>query len=334
MSRRFSGRVARVGLFLLSVVVVGLAAFLVPMPLSESAPGGAVEVAPLVEVDAPTTELNGTLSLLTARVDQPSIVEVVRAMVDDDRTLGPRDRFVPPTVDQRIYVELQQEEFRRAFRVAAAVGLRTAGLEVELDTAAQVVGVLPDGPSDGQLEVGDVIRSFRGTPVATAEELVEVSRGIREGERVSLEVTRDGRTVEVEVVAGDVPGLDRPGLGITLQTLEEDIDLPVDVELVDQRGIGGPSAGLTVALAVHDLVAEEDLLGGRVVVGTGTVEGDGAVGRIGAIPEKTISAIAAGADLMLVPAGQAEAARRVAGGRVEVVGVATVQDAIEALRVR
>lgn len=334
MSRRSPGRVARVGLFLLSVVVVGLAAFLVPMPLSESAPGGAVEVAPLVEVDAPTTELNGTLSLLTARVDQPSIVEVVRAMVDDDRTLGRRDRFVPATVDQRVYVELQQEEFRRAFRVAAAVGLRTAGLEVELDTAPQVVGVLPDGPSDGQLEVGDVVRTFRGTPVVTAEELVEVSRGIREGEGVSLEVTRDGRTVEVDVVAGDVPGLDRPGMGITLQTLEEDIDLPVDVELVDQRGIGGPSAGLTVALAVHDLVAEEDLLGGRVVVGTGTVEGDGTVGRIGAIPEKAISAIAAGADLMLVPAGQAEAARAAADGLVEVVGVATVQDAIEALRAR
>lgn len=334
MSRRSPGRLARIGVFLLSVVVVGLAAFLVPMPLSESAPGGAVEVAPLVEVDAPTTELNGTLSLLTARVDQPSIVEVVRAMVDDDRTLGRRDRFVPPTVDQRIYVELQQEEFRRAFRVAAAVGLRTAGLEVELDTAAQVVGVLPDGPSDGRLEVGDVVRSFRDTPVATAEELVEVSRGIREGERVPLEVTRAGHTVEVEVVAGDVPGLDRPGLGITLQTLEEDIDLPVDVELVDQRGIGGPSAGLMVALALHDLVADEDLLGGRVVVGTGTVEGDGAVGRIGAIPEKTISAIAAGADLMLVPADQAEAARAAADGRVEVVGVATVEDAIEAVRAR
>lgn len=334
MSRRFSGRVARVGVFLLSVVVVGLAAFLVPMPLSESAPGGAVEVGPLVEVDAPTTELNGTLSLLTAHIDQPSIVEVVRAMVDDDRTLGRPDRFVPPTVDQRIYVELQQEEFRRAFQVAAAVGLSTAGFEVELDTAAQVVGVLPDGPADGQLEVGDIIRSFRGTPVGTAEELVEVSRGIRDGERALLEVTRDGRTVEVAVVAGDVPGLDRPGMGITLQTLEEDIDLPVDVDLVDQRGIGGPSAGLMVALTVHDLVAEEDLLGGRVVVGTGTVEGDGSVGHIGAIPEKTISAIAAGADLMLVPAAQAAAARGAADGRVEVVGVATVQDAIEALRAR
>ncbi len=332
MSRRFSGRLARVGVFLLSVVVVGLGAFLVPMPLSESAPGGAVEVAPLVEVDAPTTELNGTLSLLTAHIDQPSIVEVVRAMVDDDRTLGRRDRFVPPTVDQRVYVELQQEEFRRAFRVAAAVGLRTAGFDVDLDTAAQVVAVVPGGPSDGRLQAGDIVRSFEGTPVATAEELVEVSRGIREGETVSLELTRDGRTVEVEVVAGDVRGLDRPGLGITLQTLEEDVDLPVDVELADQRGIGGPSAGLMVALTVHDLVAEEDLLGGRVVVGTGTVEGDGSVGRIGAIPEKTLSAIAVGADLMLVPASQAAAARRAADGRVEVVGVATVEDALEALR--
>ena len=43
-------------------------------------------------------------------------------------------------------------------------------------------------------------------------------------------------------------------------------------------------------------------------------------------------AVAAGADVMLVPASQAAEARDAAAGRVDVVGVATLSDAIEALR--
>lgn len=322
----------RVGLFVLSLATVVTAVLLVPMPLVESAPGGSQDVGSLVSLDTETTELTGDFGLLTVRVDQPSIVETVRAWVDDDRSLRPRNSVIPAHVDQRRYIEAQQQEFRRAFRVAAAVGLRAAGLETSVRTAAQVVSVLPEGPAAGRLRVGDVIRSFQGTEVSSADELVEVARDVEEGERLTIGVERDGEPLEVVVVAGSVPGLAHPGMGITLQTLEEDIELPFDVELVDQHGIGGPSAGMMVALAVYDLVAEEDLAAGRDVVGTGTVDGDGSVGQVGSIRGKTLTAVNTRADLLLVPAAQVAEATDAAGGRIEVVGVETVEEAIEALR--
>lgn len=325
-------RLLRMALLFGSFVVVALAAVLVPMPLVEASPGGVTEIAPLVEVDAETTALTGETGLLTVRVDQPSIAETVRAWIDDERALRPRDEVIPPTLDQRTYQTLQQGEFRRTFRLAAAVGLRAAGYEVGITTAPQVAGVLPGGPADGHLRIGDVILGLDGEPVDSADELVQMSRGASVGDPLVLDVRRDGTEVEVTVRADRVPGLDHPGIGITLQTLAEDIELPVDVELVDQRGIGGPSAGLMIAVTVYDLLAEEDLLAGRRVVGTGTVDGDGTVGRIGSIREKTWTAAADGADLMLVPRSQADEARRAAAGRIEVAGVATVAEALDALR--
>lgn len=326
------GRLLRTGALVASLVLVVSAALLVPMPLVETAPGGVTEIPPLVEVGAPTTEVTGQVGLLTVRVDQPSMAETVRAWFDDDRTLRPPHEVVPPQLDHRSYLILQQGEFRRSFRVAAAVGLRAAGYEVGIVTAPQVAGVMPGGPADGRLRPGDVILRFQGQPVASTDDLKDLGERADVGDELVLDVRRDGTAVEVTVRADRVPGLAHPGMGITLQTLEQDIDLPVDVDLVDQRDIGGPSAGLMVAVTVYDLVADEDLIDGRRVVGTGTVDGTGTVGRIGSIREKTLTAVASGADLMLVPASQAAQARDVAEGRVEVVGVDSLTEALEALR--
>ena len=65
-------------------------------------------------------------------------------------------------------------------------------------------------------------------------------------------------------------------------------------------GIGGPSAGLIFALAVYDEVTHDDLIAGRSVAGTGTIDGQGSVGAIGGIQEKVAGAEAAGADAALV----------------------------------
>lgn len=327
-----SSGLVRTGALLLSIGLVACAALLVPMPIVESAPGGVTDIGSLVRVDADTTDLTGELGLVSVRVDQPSLLELLRAALDDERDLRNRDDVIPASLDQRAYIELQQQEFRRTFRVAAAVGLRAAGEQVGIDTAPQVAGVLPGGPADGVLQLGDVIRAIDGIALQSADDLIEQVRRASVGDDLRMEVDRAGTRTELVVRAGRVPGLDHPGMGITLQTMEEGILLPFDVELVDQRGIGGPSAGLMIALTVYDLVAEEDLVAGRLVVGTGTIEGDGSVGRIGSIREKAFTAIRAGADLMLVPASQAAEAEEAARGRIEVVPVETFEDALRALR--
>lgn len=317
----------------LSAAAVIAAGVLVPMPFIEYSPGEANSVAPLISVDADTTDLNGDLSMLVVWVKQPSLAEVIRTWaLDQDRTLRPRQLIIPDNVDRTSYFDEQRRQFRVAFEVATAVGQRAAGYAVELVTAAEITLVLPDGPSAGVLDEGDRIVAVRGESVSSAEEAIELLDELEAGERVILRVSRDGRQRVAVVTAAPIAELGRPGLGVGIQTVEIDIEQAVDIELLDQQGIGGTSAGLMLALTVYDLLADEDLAAGRMIVGTGTVDADGNVGRIGAIEQKVATAVKVGADLILVPASQAQAATDAAAGRIRVVPVDTFDEALEVLR--
>jgi PDZ domain-containing protein len=96
--------------------------------------------------------------------------------------------------------------------------------------------------------------------------------------------------------------------------------------------IGGPSAGLMFALGIVDKASPEDLTGGRVIAGTGTIDDAGTVGPIGGIPQKLLGAGAAGATFFLVPdANCAEAVRNAVPG-LATIAVGTLAEAVAALR--
>ncbi|QJC54350.1 hypothetical protein HGI30_12620 [Paenibacillus albicereus] len=103
-------------------------------------------------------------------------------------------------------------------------------------------------------------------------------------------------------------------------------------------GAGGPSAGLMAALSLYDrLTPEADLLGGRRIAGTGTMDAEGRIGAVGGVGRKAEAASAAGADLFVAPkaeAGEAAEAARRAGGGMMIVGADSLGEAVDLLRQR
>lgn len=318
-------------LYLLSAVLVVWAAVDVPMPFIEIAPGTATSIPPLIELETEVTPIAGDLALLTIRNRQPGAAETVAIWLSPDRELTPQTSVVPAGIDRGEYFRLQRLQFDRTFRVAVAAGLDAAGFDVRVSSRPIIFSVLPHGPAAGNLSAGDVVLRVGGVEVTSGQELVAQLQDIEVGDPVLLDVLREGEELSVTVVAGTIPEVDHPALGVTIETIADDVELPVDVSLAETR-IGGPSAGMMIALTVYDLVSEEDLARGRVVAGTGTIDGEGNVGGIGGIDQKMVAAASAGADLVLVPASQLDQARDGAPAGLDIVGVATLEDAIEALR--
>jgi PDZ domain-containing secreted protein len=91
--------------------------------------------------------------------------------------------------------------------------------------------------------------------------------------------------------------------------------------------LGGPSAALIYAIALADLLDPADLAAGRTIAATGALDGGGRVQPVGFLAEKVAVARAAGATLLFVPPGQ-----NPGDIGIKVVEVATVSDAIAALR--
>jgi len=314
-----------------STAVVLLAALLVPMPLFTFSPGTASSIPPLIAIEAATTAITGDFGLLTVTVRQPSLTQLLGSSIAGDE-LRRLDEVLPSGLDRTAYFEQQARVFDQAFDMAITVGLRAAGEQVDLTTAALVVDVVPGAPASDILQPNDIVVTILGVEVSTATELVDVGADLADGQPVPLTVERDGELVDVVVKAGEVRGMTRPGLGVSLDTIVTGFILPFDVSLAPGVDIGGPSAGLMIALSVYDLVAAEDLSRGRRIVGTGTMDLAGEVGPIGSIEQKVEAAVNSGAQIFLAPAAQAEAAAAVAPPSLRVIPVATFEDALAALR--
>ncbi len=319
--------------YAISLAIIITAGFTVPLPFVETQPGEPTEIAPLVEIDGvEVTELNGSTSLLTIRNTEQPVIPAIGVWLDGDRELRPVREVFPPDIDRDDFLAGQRERFGRQFDVAAAVGARAAGVEVELETAVVVVNVVPDSPAEGVLTRGDIITEVDGEPLADAEALAAITQAAEEGQELAITIVHAGQEREVVATLRSFAGSDGPRLGVVIEDGVDLLRLPFDLSLREGTRIGGPSAGLMVAITVYDLLAEEDLLRGRTVHGTGTLGADGTVGPVGGIPQKLQAANEAGADLVLVPQLQLDDALAGSPEGLTVLGVATLDEALDLLR--
>jgi PDZ domain-containing protein len=324
---------ARTSFYTASLGVLVWAGAAVPLPYLEQVPGRPTAIPPLVEIEGTeTTELNGDTSLLTIFQEQRSILGSIPVLLDVGRELRPVAEVFPPEVDRSQRLLAERERFSQQFDLAAAVGARAAGVEVELVTEVVVLEILPGSPADGLLAPGDAVLEVDGAPLGSAEELQAITRASQVGDELTLTVLHAGSTREVTVELADVTGDGQARLGIGIDTAVDELVLPFDVRLREGTRIGGPSAGMMVAVTVYDLLSDEDLLRGRTVMGTGTIDAGGRIGIVGGVPQKTVAAAEAGADLVLVPAQQLDEARDGAPEGLTIVGVRTLDEALEALR--
>ena len=97
---------------------------------------------------------------------------------------------------------------------------------------------------------------------------------------------------------------------------------------------GGPSGGLAFALGIVELLTPENILRGRGVASTGTIDSKGNVGGIGGVAEKILAAEKAGATLILVPKSNcqdlAPGVATIPKG-IKIAAVSTLKEALTAL---
>ena len=90
-----------------------------------------------------------------------------------------------------------------------------------------------------------------------------------------------------------------------------------------------------IALSIYAQNIEEDLIRGRKIAGTGTIDIDGNVGEIGGIKHKIMGAVNQNIDVFLVPYDNYEEAKEVVEEydyNINLVSVKTFEDAINYLK--
>ncbi|HEX2274981.1 MAG TPA: CBS domain-containing protein [Acidimicrobiales bacterium] len=326
-------RARRAGPLVWTVVVIALlvaGAALYHPPYVVIAPGEATDAAADVRIEGvPVTPVNGRYLLTSVRLSQPSALRVLVALLRPDREVLRLSEVVPRGVDPDRYADRQRDVFTESQMLAAVAAARSQGLPVSMTgNGVRVVAVLRGSPAADVLQVGDVIVAVDGQQVTDAARLAQTVSSRPAGTRFRLTFERGSERLEREVTTARLPQLaGGVGLGVSIDTRGLDVDLPFEVSFA-RRNVGGPSAGLAYALAIADMLAEQDYARGRVIATTGTIDAGGEVGPVGGVEQKAVAADDAGAAVFLVPAGEVEAAED-ADARVH--GVETLRQALDAL---
>lgn len=307
--------------------VLAVAAWSVPLPYLALSAGpvtnvvGAVEV--FDEVDSYTPD--GSLMMLTVLFQEVNAYEVAAAIADPTVDIVRRERIRPRDETDEEYRERGLQQMDQSKENAIAVGLDRAGATDAISSdGVEVVSVTDGAPAESVLREGDIVRSIGGTNVSLAQDIGELLATLSPGDVVQVTYVREGveATGDVELTASqDDP--DRALVGILARSVNP--RYPVDI---DSENVGGPSAGLMYALGIVDLLTPNDLTNGHVVAGTGTIAADGTVGGIGGIRQKVVAAEAAGAEIVLVPESNYEAALTAPIDDIDIVSVGTIDQAL------
>ena len=324
-----------------SGLLIGAAGNLVHLPYAVMLPGPAANVLgqeahedgqqrDLIAIEGHATyPTTGALDFTTVRVNggpgyPVTVWDLVGAWFDKSQAVYPVDALFPPQQTAADVQSENQAEMVDSQQEAAAVALRKLGIAVP--ERIKVGQVAKDAPSAGVLKVGDVITSVGAVAVTSADSVRAAIQQATPGQPVDIVVQRAGAAQTVRPMTGKSPD-GRTVLGIVLGV---DFVFPFSVK-IDVGAVGGPSAGLMFSLGIYDKLTDGALTGGRNIAGTGTIDSAGAVGPIGGIRQKMVGARRSGATFFLAPADNCDEVRGHEPDGMEVVKVATFDEAERAV---
>ncbi|GAA4956931.1 YlbL family protein [Actinoplanes utahensis] len=303
-----------------------------PMPYVVLKPGptvdtlGSADGAEVIKVtEGDTSKSAGQLRLTTVNVQsQVELVWAIRGWLSDSDAVVPRELIYPPDQSEKQVQEQNAQEWKQSQTSAETVALRELGYPVQV----HVRKVTPGGAADGVLQANDVITTIDGTAITEQGQVTEMIRAKPAGTALTVSYLRGGKAGTAQVTSRADAKDGTPRIGVELDTQQPH---PFKIE-IDLDKIGGPSAGLMFTLGIIDKLRAEDLTGGKTIAGTGTIDDDGDVGPIGGIPQKLVGAKRDGAQLFLVPKDNCAEALRNAVPGLPMAEVATVDEALTALK--
>lgn len=263
------------------------------------------------------------MTTISVRTNMTFAQAVSRWIVHGD-TLVPIERVIPQDKTEDEVREMNKNAFSSSESSATAAALHYLKKPMKVE----VVGVAKDSPATKEIKIGDRIVAINGKDVGTGSQARDIVRSYRPGEKISIDVTRQGKNLNLQAVLAPHPeSKDVPFLGINMTTTAQD-DLKVTYNLED---IGGPSAGMMFALAVVDKLSPGELNHGKHVAGTGTIDDFGKVGPIGGIDHKAQAAQEAGAELFLAPVQNCAELKGTDFPSMKIAAVSSLSEAIAAM---
>ena len=284
-------------LFLLLFLL--MASFVIPLPYFIEMPGSAEDISEHVRVNQKKDEQPGSFMLTTVYVKQGTIATLASSYFNPNREIVSKKEMMGGS-NSKEYNQMQKYYMESSQNLASKVALDLTDKPYKMAyKGVYVMSVMENSDFSGKLSVGSTITGINGKKMKTSAEFIEYVQSQKVGDSVTLTVDEESGEKEVTGKLIQLEETKKTGIGISLVDHTELVSDEKIEFMTDD--IGGPSAGLMFTLQLYSMLSGEDIRNGLEIAGTGTIDSEGVVGRIGRIDKKVIAAENAGAEIFFAP---------------------------------
>ena len=304
-------------------MIILIIAVNVELPYYIEAPGGTINLTE--RIDENYNKKNGSLNMLYVTEYKGNIVTVLLSKIIKTWDLYEISNQQVSDEDAKdIYIR-NKVMLENSIQNATLVAYKEANKKIEIKETKNIVIATT---KDNGIEIGDEIIEVDNTPVIDITTIKKYLETKKENDIVKIKIKRNGKTKEIPIT------LDKTKvIGIAMITNYE-YETEDELNINFKSGEGGSSGGLVLALGIYSEITGIDLLKGRNVAGTGTIDALGNVGEIDGVKYKIAGAVKNKMDVILVSPYNYEEAKKVIkenNYKIELVKVSTFKEAIEYL---
>ena len=311
--------------FLISLLCI-FVLFMYELPYCIYTPGGKVDLSKRIKVQN-GYEYDGEISMSYVSMVKSSLPFIALSYIIPNWDIEKESdvTYENFTLDETI--EIDKIYMQEGINNAILSAYKLAGKEVSIKNKKLKV-VYIEKKSKSNLKINDEILSVDNIKVSSVEDIKEVLKNKRVGDKVLVKIIRNKKEKEIKstLILMD----DEPKLGIATVSL---LNLKTNpkVEVKTKSSESGSSGGLMTSLAIYNSLVKKDITKGDLIVGTGTIDSSGNVGEIDWVKYKLIGAARKKADVFLCPKENYEEAKRIKEKEnldIELKSVETLQEAV------
>lgn len=313
-------------LFIISCLIL-IFLFNYHLPYYINMPGGTIKVNDRIECKK-CSDINGSLNMLYVTEYEATVPTYLLSLVIPNWDL---ERIS----EQQISNETPEDIYNRnrlmlENSVDNAIYVAYTNSNKEINVKSKKNIVIATTKNNG-LNIGDEVLKINGKEIENIEEIRNIIQNSAVNKKLLFKVLRNNKEEDIQVKV--IKQNSKKMIGAVITT-DYDYELDPKIKLKFRSSESGSSGGMMLALSIYTKINDQDIIKGRKIAGTGTIDYEGNVGKIDGIKYKIMGAHKDKMDIVLVPKENYKEAISVAEKnhyKLKIVKVETFKDVIDYL---
>ena len=276
--------------YLFLSIIIFLIFFIIELPYFIKCPGEIIDISTKINSNI-KIETTGTLNMAAVTELRATIPTYLFSKIKKNWDLV---KITETKINNETYEETNYRnimQLNEANDIATLVAYKKAGKDISIKKINFYVTYI-DNIAKTNLKIKDQIIKINDNKIQNIDDIRKIIADEEVGDVIEIKTNNGLKKAKIYEENG------KKLIGLII-TQNYEFENPIQFKFTDKES--GSSGGLMMSLAIYNYLTNDSLTKERKIVGTGTIDINGNVGKIDGVKYKLISAVNYKADVFLVP---------------------------------